>query len=200
MTVTATRLSESVQALIDSRLDTIERMLLGRVSRQDRMAIVRDVETQIHELLQEQGDADIGRDEVLAVLARLDPPEAYLPDDAAVTHAAVRLPLRATAGPAPRGDESRVARASGALGIAALLLLLIGGPLFFVVAELSESEILMLGGFAVLAGLVAVAGVLGLALGITARRAGPWGIVGIVASVFSLVFGCVAAAFLVLLL
>jgi hypothetical protein len=52
MMATQVRLSESVQALIDARLDTIDRMLLGRVSRADRLDIVRDVETQIFELLQ----------------------------------------------------------------------------------------------------------------------------------------------------
>ena len=41
MTVAAVHLSGSVQTLIDSRLDTIDRMLLGRLSRQDRLAIVR---------------------------------------------------------------------------------------------------------------------------------------------------------------
>ena len=45
MTTTTAQLSESLQILIDSRLDTIDRMLLGRVSRQDRLAIVREVES-----------------------------------------------------------------------------------------------------------------------------------------------------------
>ena len=47
MTVATTQVSESLQSLIDSRLDTIDRMLLSRLSRQDRLAIVREVESQI---------------------------------------------------------------------------------------------------------------------------------------------------------
>ena len=47
MMVATARISDSVQTLIDSRLDTIDRMLLGRLSRQDRLAIVREVESQI---------------------------------------------------------------------------------------------------------------------------------------------------------
>ena len=39
MTVAPVRLPESLQALIDARLDTVDRMLLGRVPRPDRMAI-----------------------------------------------------------------------------------------------------------------------------------------------------------------
>ena len=36
---------------------------------------------QIHEQLQERDDEELTRDDVLAVLARLDPPEAYIPDE-----------------------------------------------------------------------------------------------------------------------
>jgi hypothetical protein len=43
MTVATARISESLQTLIDSRLDTIDRMLMGRVGRAERMAIVREV-------------------------------------------------------------------------------------------------------------------------------------------------------------
>ena len=81
MTVATAQISESLQTLIDSRLDTIDRMLLGRLSRQDRLAIVREVESQIHELLQERDADELTREDVLAVLARLDPPEAYIPDE-----------------------------------------------------------------------------------------------------------------------
>ena len=45
MTVTASiHVSESLQTLIDCRLDTIDRMLLGRLPRSERMEIVREVE------------------------------------------------------------------------------------------------------------------------------------------------------------
>ena len=77
-----TLLDDGAQILIDSRLDTIERMLLGQVPRADRLAIVREVEAQIHDLLADRTPDDTDRDAVLAALGRLDPPEAYLPDEA----------------------------------------------------------------------------------------------------------------------
>jgi hypothetical protein len=199
MTTTLVRLSPALQALIDSRLDTIERMLLGRVSRQDRLAIVRDVETQIHELLQERGDEEIGRDEVLAVLARLDPPEAYLPEEPLGEAAPDRIPAPAVASRSGRAVPTRVARASAALGLAALALLLIA-PVLFLLTEMSESDEPVLIVLFALAGLVLVVGVLGLALGIWARRGGAWALVGIVSSAFSLLFGFVAGGSVMLLL
>src|SRR6516165_7522594 len=81
MSVGTMQLSESLQALVDARLDTIDRMLLGRTTRSDRLAIVREVESQLFELLHEQGRDELTREDVLAVLSRIDPPEAYLPDE-----------------------------------------------------------------------------------------------------------------------
>jgi hypothetical protein len=57
-------------------------MLLGRLPRSERVEIVREVESQIFELLGERNSDELTREDVLAVLARLDPPEAYLPDEA----------------------------------------------------------------------------------------------------------------------
>jgi hypothetical protein len=83
MTVTASiHVSESLQTLIDCRLDTIDRILLGRLPRSERVEIAREVESQIFELLGERNSDELTREDVLAVLARLDPPEAYLPDEA----------------------------------------------------------------------------------------------------------------------
>src|SRR5271166_1244843 len=82
MTVTASiHVSESLQSLIDCRLDTIDRMLLGRLPRSARVEIVREVESQIFELLGARNNDELTREDVLAVLGRLDPPEAYLPDE-----------------------------------------------------------------------------------------------------------------------
>ena len=80
-TITSVQVPELLQALIDSRLDTIDRMLLGRLPRSERLEIVREVESQIFELLQERCSDEPTREDVLAVLARLDPPEAYLPEE-----------------------------------------------------------------------------------------------------------------------
>ena len=96
MSVATTELSRSTQHLIDSRLDTIDRMLLGRVSRQERLEIVREVEAQIFEQLHERGADELSREDVLAVLGRLDPPEAYLPEEAGE---AGPVPARISVGP-----------------------------------------------------------------------------------------------------
>lgn len=71
------------RALIDARLDAIDRALLGRVSRAERLDVVGEVESRIDELLRERRGpgGEPTREDVLAVLARLDPPEAYLGDD-----------------------------------------------------------------------------------------------------------------------
>src|SRR6516225_3753958 len=94
-TITTVRVPETLQPLIDSRLDTIDRMLLGRLPRSERLEVVREVEGQIQELLGERGSDDLTREDVLAVLARLDPPEAYLPEGEAEYRpaAAPRMPF-----------------------------------------------------------------------------------------------------------
>ncbi len=99
MTVIASiHVSESLQTLIDCRLDTIDRMLLGRLPRSERVEIVREVESQIFDLLGERNSDELTREDVLAVLARLDPPEAYLPDEAR----SEPLPRRGAATALPR--------------------------------------------------------------------------------------------------
>jgi hypothetical protein len=207
MSVSATTgvLSGSLQTLVDSRLDTIDRMLLGRVPRQDRLAIVREVESQIFDLLGEREGQDIDRDDVLAVLARLDPPEAYLPDvegEAQAEPLAPRRPAAHRAGrasTAPKGDP-RVARASGILGLSALGLVMLS-PLIYLAVGLigsgASEAVLFLLCFGVL-GLIFVGGVLGLVLGIYARLSGVWAVVGVVTSVLALLFSFAAGALLLL--
>ncbi len=185
MTVAEVQLSESVQTLIDSRLDTIDRMLLGRLSRQDRLAIVREVESQIFELIQEREHEELGRDDVLAVLARLDPPEAYLPD------ATESVPMRPRTAFAPRAPElvhtgrSGVAKASGILGLLALVLVLLD-PVGFMLAEFTRSVTVMLilcGGMSVIA---SICSIVGLVLGAYARKSGVWAVVGMVTNILAL--------------
>ena len=75
-------LSPCLQYLVDSRLDSVERALLGaNVSRAERREITQSVEDQILELLSRQGETEPTRDGVLTVLAMIDPPEAYIPAD-----------------------------------------------------------------------------------------------------------------------
>jgi hypothetical protein len=185
MTVATAQLSESLQTLIDSRLDTIDRMLLGRLSRQDRLAIVREVESQIEELLHERNPEELTREDVLAVLARLDPPEAYIPDELDEPRVArpravpMRTSTRAAVG------ESRTGRASGILGISAVGLVLLLPVIYMIALGLgSEAVLLILGGLTIL--LMVIGGIVGATLGIRARTSGTWAIVGIVTSVLAL--------------
>src|SRR5262245_55466496 len=97
-TLAAPQLSTASQALIDLRLDTLDRMLLGRMPRHDRVTVVSEVEAQIFELLSRRGD-EPSRDDVLAVLSELDPPEAYLPDHDGLEESFVPRPRTRVAKP-----------------------------------------------------------------------------------------------------
>jgi hypothetical protein len=194
-------LSESLQNLIDSRLDTIDRMLLGRVARGERMAIVREVESQIYELLSERETDELSREDVLAVLARLDPPEAYLPEEGGATDS----PSSARSSPIPRAVRSvhqenfRVARASAILGLVALSSAFVLLPSGYAIANLFKSEILALflcGGPLMM---MLVCGALGVVLGAYARKSGAWALVGIVTGILALVLGLFMTVAVVLL-
>ena len=164
-------LSESLQSLVDSRLDTIERMFLGRVSRAERMAIVREVDSQIHELLGERDADDFSREDVLAVLARLDPPEAYLPEEGPTdSPARAHGPIRSAARPVRNGN-TRVARTSGILGITSLSSTVLL-PITFVLAEVSGSVLPFYACFG-MSPIVLVCAVLGITLGFYARKGAP---------------------------
>jgi len=195
MTMTMVELSESLQAMIDSRLDTIDRILLGRMSRADRIAIVREVESQIHELLQEQTRGEPDREDILAVLARLDPPEAYIPEvsdrspDLARRPSTVREPI------VPRKIESGPARISGILGLIALVIALLS-PISYFLAEAFHSEwpFLLVAGLAY--PVVIVTAIIAITLAAVARLKSAWAIVGLITGilVFFLVILEVAAA------
>lgn len=199
MTVATAHLSETSQALIDARLDTVDRMLVGRVPRQDRLAIVREVEAQIHDLLGERGADEPGRDDVLAVLARLDPPEAYLPEESPGGPAAVRMPSPTRPAQTARDVSPGIARASGILGLAALALLFLT-PAIFIAAELSGAEILFYIGVFGAAGLSFVAGLLAVALAVYARLRGAWAVVGLVTGILAVLFSAIGSIALLLML
>ena len=126
MMVATTQVTESLQTLIDSRLDTIDRMLLGRLPRSERLEVVREVEGQIHELLGERGSDDLTREDVLAVLARLDPPEAYLPEGEAADRsaAAPRMPFSAPAIRPASKPSFQAGKVGGIVGIVSLCLVM----------------------------------------------------------------------------
>jgi hypothetical protein len=199
MTVATAQLSESLQILIDSRLDTIERMLLGRLSRQERLGIVREVESQIHELLQECDTEELTREDVLGVLARLDPPEAYLPEETTGRPRSDAAPVPARVTQRAPNPNAKAGRASGLLGLGSIGLLLLLPVFWFIGFTLqSEALVLVLGGGTIT--LMLIAAIVGLVLGIVARKSGTWAIVGIVTSALAPLFalGVIAIVFTLL--
>lgn len=79
--MTAAELNPDLRTLIDERLDAIDRNLVrAQVSYSERRSIVAEVETQIFELLSRK-TATPAREDVLAVLDSLDPPESYIPEE-----------------------------------------------------------------------------------------------------------------------
>ncbi len=190
MSIATDSLAGSLQTLVDARLDTIDRMLLGRVDRRDRLAIVREVEGQIHDLLRERPGGELDRDDVLAVLARLDPPEAYLPDEAtdgpgpASTRTAGPSRIRPL-GPTRPGptDRGQFALAGGILGMGSLGLVLFSIMTFFGDAAWPAG----LGKFLIFGsiGLTFVVGLLAIILSGYARLRGAWSVVGLVCGIIS---------------
>ena len=138
MSIAMPTVSESAQVLIDARLDTIEQTLFGRMPRSERLTIVREVESQIHELLAERGVEEASREDVLAVLGRLDPPEAYISDEEPVGAERVRRsPVTrpsAVSAPIARGRVDRVAITGGILGLCGLVMLIAVAMMYIVVA------------------------------------------------------------------
>lgn len=69
----------ALRQMIDARLDNIERALMTQgMARGDRRQVLSAIEDQILEMLGQSAEDEPTRDDVLGVLARLDPPEAYL--------------------------------------------------------------------------------------------------------------------------
>lgn len=67
-----------VQACIDEHLDAVDRALHGeQMSRSERRLITDDVENQIRDMLADRCEVKPTTADVKAVLAELDPPEAY---------------------------------------------------------------------------------------------------------------------------
>jgi hypothetical protein len=204
MTVmTSPTLSEACQSLIDARLDTIDRMLMGRVPRSDRSAIVGEIESQIHELLAAHNSEIISRDDVLNVLGRLDPPEAYLTNEDDET---LIRPRQSTTGSSGRPDQRGVTRRSenaagrigGIVGISTLATLLLGLPIGWFIAA-SLDSILFLYSIIFLTALIGLVGsITGLVLSIRGRSQGILPIFGITTSAIALLV-CLGGSGFVLL-
>ena len=202
-TMNPTALDDHAQSLIDARLDTIERMLLGQVPRADRLAIVRDVESQIHDLLAERNADDTDRDAVIAALGRLDPPEAYLPDEAGDSPRQARppgeyrpaQPLRVVARLADPAKQATTGRVGGIVGIMAWVFLLLAATTF-AMAYREQGNIFFLVTLGLLL-VVNVLGILSMILSAVARLRGPWSVAGLILGITSTIIG--APSFLMII-
>jgi hypothetical protein len=195
------RLPRTLQRLVDARLDTIDRMLLGRLPRADRLAVVRDVEGQIFDLLGQRPGHELDREDVLTVLARLDPPEAYIPEEGGFEATAVLLPAARTVRSAPAAIDPAERRRATAIGIIGLLLLTLAVTYpvaYFGLAMLLDSAAIF--PLIVLSGLITLAAIPTLILSILWRRGGPWAIVGMVAGSGGLLIGPATGLFLLLMI
>ncbi len=184
-TLTSITLDPALQALVDARLDTIDRMLLGRVPRADRMGILKEVEAQIEELVAQKDPATLGREDILEVLGQLDPPEGYLPESLPTAGAEIPMSRPAANGaiPAKRAVAATPVQAKpgllgGIMGLGSLFMSFILGPMIIVVGFLMMPPVL----FALpLLGIMGFSlGATGLILGIKNFGQGAWPIVALV--------------------
>ena len=190
-TISSVQVPGLLQALIDSRLDTNDRMLLGRLPRGERLEVVREVESQIFELLQERCSDEPTREDVLAVLARLDPPEAYLPEElgsetqarprSAIGHSRPAQPRVQPAG----GDTRKTALASGIVGIASIVLWVFIFPFILGIAQLNIGEAILVVWY-MLTGITFIGSVLAISLAVYSRLRGNWAITGLVTGILAL--------------
>lgn len=182
-TLAPSTLDGSLQALVDARLDTIDRMLMGMLPRADRLAIVREVENQIDELIAKQSTAPQTREDILEILARLDPPEAYLPEDGKTLSASVSLPLAGTSKEKPVASRGWCpGTIGGSIAIAGIVGVLPGTILPYLVGLSTESFLAL---FLALGGVVVfglVFGSVGLGLSILGRNQGALAMVGLMLS------------------
>jgi hypothetical protein len=198
MTVaTLPHLAPALQDLVNLRLDTLDRVLLDNVPRLDRVSIVAEVESQIFELLHERGTDELTRDDVLAVLTRLDPPEAYVPVQAAQTRASAggeRFTTLHSTRPRPL-NEQRIGTVGGVTGISALgMVVLI--PLIYLLAALFNSEGVLMLGLLLTVGLMSVGGFVAMVLSLCARLRGGLCVAGAVTGALALLLSFSVGTFL----
>lgn len=144
MTATIDELKRPLQNLIDNRLDAIDRILVeADVPRAERGNILSDIEGQIHEMLRATvGEQDPTRRDVLDVLAKLDPPEAYAPDElrekVVESKPAPAIPQKSPVADAPEKGRTPILGILACVG--GLMTLVIGLPGSFLIALLLESS------------------------------------------------------------
>ncbi len=204
-TIDMTVVSGSLQTLIDVRLDAIDRALLGRVSRQERLNVVGEVEGRIHELLADRCGPGVepARDDVLAVLARLDPPEAYLaegfaPDEQPrpaarhIRYNPVPAPIPATA-----FKPARFALFGGVLALTSLAMIPLTLISYYVSMRIENEFLIVLALFGGGVSMV-VGGVVSVVLAVMSRMANGWAVVGLAAGALSLLIGMAGLGFLLI--
>lgn len=107
----------AVQSHIDNHLDRIDAVLqVGGMSRSERRHILDDVQTQIHDMLAERCAATPTVEEVRAVLAELDPPEGYAPENAPPGYRTVQI------APVPEKKPSLVKEVLGRIALMGLII------------------------------------------------------------------------------
>ncbi|WP_165068441.1 hypothetical protein [Paludisphaera rhizosphaerae] len=186
--------ANGARTLIDARLDAIDRALLGRVSRAERLDVVGEVESRIGELLHARcGSSEPSREDVLAVLAQLDPPEAYLGDD----EEGFERP-RGVVGGRPGGLGVGLSRegsspghgrewygwVSGITGGISLLLAFMM-PVVYLLAVAAESELVLFGGWAMVGLMWLAAATTTVVLAAVSRMTGGWSVVGLTLAIVS---------------
>jgi hypothetical protein len=171
---TSVELEAPLRALVENRLDAIERvLLLAGVARGERRGIVEEVEAQFYELLARRAAAEPTRADVLAVLAALDPPEAYAPEGYRE-----RLAEAASREQGPRIPQlSLLAIGSAVGGVFLLLLAVLAFGMEFETEWLLSIAVLVLGGAAAVTacGFVSIGRI---------RRSGGW-LFGLPAALFA---------------
>jgi hypothetical protein len=143
MTATIDELKRPLRNLIDNRLDGIDRILIeAGAPRAERGNILSDIEGQIYEMLRAAvGEEEPTRPDVLDVLAKLDPPEAYAPEEqrekAVEFKPAPMIPPKPSLADSP--DKGRTSTIGILACVGGLMTLVIGLPGSILIA-LMDSE------------------------------------------------------------
>lgn len=194
--------TNTARALIDARLETVERALFGRISRAERLDIVGEVESRIDELLHERCGPGVepSREDVLAVLSKLDPPEAYLDfeSDEVVRPSGFERKERPDRSDriSAEGRLARLSLISGICGIVALMAALMTPVMFFVTFQMGSGVLLFVG--CGLCGLTSLmAGTAALIFAGLSRFESPWSIAGLVLGVISVMLALLGTLIMV---
>jgi hypothetical protein len=139
---------------------------------------------------------------VLAVLGRLDPPEAYLPEEPTAGLDAGRPGpvLRPEVGMAPRASRARLSLAGGILGVCTASSIPVLGLLTWFVTMEINSIVLFVLGFVLIALLGLSCGIASIVLAVRSGLRTGWSTVGLVSGIIALVFTAAVNLVLVLLL